>query len=330
MAYEIVLVAFDECVGLSLHGPADLFSTANSITQMQGGTAKLFNTKIISFDGRNVLSSNGHEIVVDGDFSKIVSPAVIMLPGFSAESLKEFNNKLNSLDQLIQKIPKYAKEDVLMAATCTGTLLLGKSGMLDGKSATTTWWLQEFYQELFPKVELNTNEILVEDGHCITSAAGASSLDLTLHIIAKFAGPHLSRECAKYLMIDNDRLSQRTYSTQWHLKTRDPLIEKADAWIRNNLQSSCKVNELADHLGVSARTLLRRFQKQQGMTPQEYIQDTKMDQAKFLLESSDYTVGAVAQQCGFSDENAFRRSFTQKVQLSPVKYRKKFKSSQVQ
>ena len=325
MAHEIILVAFNDCVGLSLHGAADLFSTASTLNRLNGDSRELFETKILSLDGENVMASNGHELVVEGCLSNGLNPTVIMIPGFSADSLEGFQSKVRELEQLTDFISAYSTLDVVIAASCTGTLLLGQSGLLNKKKATTTWWLQDLYQELFPNINLDTNEILVEDGNCITSAAGASSLDLTLHIIAKLAGPHLSRQCAKYLMIDNNRLSQRTYSTEWHLKSRDPLIEKADAWIRNNIRGNCSVNELAFHLGVSSRTVLRRFQKTLGLTPQEYIQDTKVDQAKFLLESSDSTVGTIANQCGFSDESAFRRFFLQKTQLSPIKYRKRFK-----
>ena len=104
------------------------------------------------------------------------------------------------------------------------------------------------------------------------------------------------------------------------------MIEKADAWIRKHLGIKCRVADLADYLGVSGRTLQRRFQEHTGHTPQLYIQKVKMEYAKAQLESTKDSIAAISYNFGFSDENAFRRAFIQTIGISPAQYRNQFSS----
>lgn len=327
MSHEIAILAVEECIGLSVYGPADLFSTANLISgQMEGETTD-FQTKILTPDGNPVCSSSGHTIVGEGDFRAARDASVIMLPGIGVETADLLTSRIDSLQTVANQLRELKDGKSIFAASCTGTLLLGSSGLLDGKRATATWWIEEVYKDLMPNVDLCTDEILIDDGQVITAAAGTSSLDLTLHIISRLAGAHLARLVAQYMVIDGGRESQRPYMAPWHVRTRQPFIEKADAWIRKNLSEPKPIEDLASHLGLSSRTLLRRFREHTKMTPQAYIQNIRVDQAKILLEGSRSPVAQIGAKVGFADENAFRRAFCASTGLTPTQYRKRFSKS---
>ncbi|MBV1933685.1 MAG: helix-turn-helix domain-containing protein [Parvibaculaceae bacterium] len=327
MTIKVGVLAIDGCVGLSVHGPIDLFSTANMISRQIDQSEEVFRTYILSPTGDPVHTSSGHQIVAEGSFEMSETLDVLMIPGIGVETLEELTTVLQKNSAFSELLVELAENGATITASCTGTFLLGQSGLLDGKRATTTWWMSDTFRTEFPEVELLDEEILVDEGQLITSAAGASSLDLSLHLINRFAGASLSRLCARFLVVDGGRKSQHLYAVPWHSKTRDPLVEKADAWIRKHKGAAIRVDDLAAHLGVGARTLLRKFQSHAGMTPQSYIQSVRLDQAKQLLEISDATVAQVGADVGFSDENAFRRAFAHRTGVSPTQYRKQFQYS---
>lgn len=328
MTHEIVIVAMNDSVGLSIFSPIDLLHTANKIAALEKenniNNAPLFHTRIVSLDGNSVTVSGGHSINVDGALSDVINPAVIILPGLSTDKPQDLVNTMLGQDELIRQVLAGMGKETILAAACTGSILAAKTGLLNGKKATTTWWLESAFKTHFPEVEVDKDEILIDTGKVITSAAGASSLDLSLYLVKRFAGPHIARLCAHLMVIDNARHSQRPCTIPWHEKTRDPFLEKADEWIRKQSLDCIKVENLADSLGVSPRTLLRRFQKLTGDTPQIYIQNIRMEWAKTQLEKSDSTIAVLATELGFSDENAFRRAFGSCVGLSPSQYRRQY------
>lgn len=324
MIHEIVILAIDDCVGLSIFGPTDLFHTANLLNRSEGNKKDVFRTRIVSADGGSVSTSGGHRFDTEGTLADIRKPAALLLPGISMGNPEKLMQRVQELEHLAVKVSQHMAPETILAASCTGTLLAAQTGLLANKRATTTWWIEELFQQYFPDVRLDADEILVDEGNVITSAAGASSLDLSLYLISRLAGPHLSRLCARFMVIDNARQSQRPYAIPWHEKVRDPFIEKADAWIRKQPRANCKVEQLASVLGVSSRTLLRRFKEYTGGTPQHYIQSIKMEMVRHQLESSQDSIAAITADFGFSDENALRRSFLMHTGISPTQYRKQF------
>jgi len=328
MSYEIVFLVLDECVALSVYGPIDLFHSANKIAKYgktpQPDSVDIFTTKIVSLDGNPVKMAGGHILNVDGALKDINSPSVLVFAGLTTDDPQSLIYRVQEQAPDILNKLESLTSNTIIAASCTATLLIASAGLLDGKSATTTWWLEPIFQEYYPLVQLESDEVLVQSGNVVTSAAGASSLDLTLYLIHKLAGAHIARLCARLMVIDNARHSHWTSVVALHENNRDPFIEKADAWIRKQPLGECKVDNLAEALGVSSRTLLRRFQKALGESPQSYIQHIRMEQAKSQLESSDISIVDLAIKLGFSDENAFRRAFASFNGLSPSQYRKQF------
>jgi len=327
MTVQVAIIGFPGCLGSSVHGPADLFATANTIAQHMGRHSNQFQTRILSCDARPVHSANGHLITADGDIKQISEADIIIVPGIGISSLSDMESRLDALQPVIKQLQSCAATNKIIATSCTGTFLAAEAGLLDGKRATTTWWLEDSFRARYKEIDLMADQILVDEGLIITSAAGTSYLDLTLHLIDRFAGPSLARLCARYMVVDGGRKSQRAYAVPTHFKRRDELIERADAWIRDQGRGKITVEALAGYLGVSSRTLIRRIKKQLGMTSQAFIREIKMDQAKTLLDTTPDTIASIGAEVGYDDENAFRRSFTSYIGLSPTQYRSQFKNS---
>jgi transcriptional regulator GlxA family with amidase domain len=76
--------------------------------------------------------------------------------------------------------------DDTVTSVCTGALLLGKAGLLDGKRATTHWRFLDRMQELFPKVTVERQVHFVEEGGLFTSAGISAGIDMSLRVVARY------------------------------------------------------------------------------------------------------------------------------------------------
>ena len=101
--------------------------------------------------------------------------------------------------RLIGWIAERAGEVETLASVCTGALLLGKAGLLDGRRATTHWRSLDWMQELFPKTHVEKQLHFVEDGALFTSAGISAGIDMTLKIVARTFGDAVARATAKQM-----------------------------------------------------------------------------------------------------------------------------------
>ncbi|MCE7999225.1 MAG: helix-turn-helix domain-containing protein [Rhodobiaceae bacterium] len=324
MTKTIGLVAFEGCIGSSVHALADLFSTANAIKRQTGGRDALFKTKVLTPGGAMVTASNGHEIASGGALEDHTDADVLMISGIGIEAVGDVGETLTSLRSLISLLARAPDPQKITTGSCTGTFLLAEAGILDGRQATTTWWLASTFSERYPAIELRSNEIVVDTGSVITSAAGTSYLDLALHVIGRLADPQIAHLCAKFMVVDGGRTSQRPYAIPWHFMSRDPFVEKAETWVRQQIANEASVGGLASHLNMSPRTLHRRLSRLHQQTPQEFIQRIRMEEAMRLIETTKKSVSEIGAEIGYADENTFRRAFSAWVGTTPTQHRLRF------
>jgi AraC-like DNA-binding protein len=86
------------------------------------------------------------------------------------------------------------------------------------------------------------------------------------------------------------------------------------------------VSELIEMSGMSASSLRRRFISGLGMTPINYINSVKIENAKSYFESGITKIKDVSRLCGIDDEFYFSRLFSKVVGMSPTEYLKKIKN----
>jgi AraC-like DNA-binding protein len=82
------------------------------------------------------------------------------------------------------------------------------------------------------------------------------------------------------------------------------------------------IKAIAEVSGQSASYFSRQFHREVGMTPREYLNRFRIEQAKLLLSGTDKPIKGIAHSVGFPDENHFTRAFTQATGVSPRVYRR--------
>jgi transcriptional regulator GlxA family with amidase domain len=85
----------------------------------------------------------------------------------------------------------------LTTSVCTGALVLGAAGLLDGRRATTHWQSLDLLRRSFPGTIVVMDEHVVQDGLILTSAGVAAGIDLALHIIERYLGQPAAKSVAR-------------------------------------------------------------------------------------------------------------------------------------
>ena len=103
---------------------------------------------------------------------------------------------------------------------------------------------------------------------------------------------------------------------------RDEVIVDAQQWLVEHLAEPVRMNELAERLQISQRTLNRRFREATGMSPLEYQRSQRVVLACDLLGKSNFSISRVGAEVGYADKAYFSTVFRNEMAQSPSEYRR--------
>ncbi len=106
----------------------------------------------------------------------------------------------------------------------------------------------------------------------------------------------------------------------------DP-FKKVVSYINEHFCEEISLNALAEMIHLSPYYFVRAFKKKVGMTPHQFLIETRIASAKYYLASTGIGIVEVAQMAGFKDESAFCSSFKKRTGMTPLEYRNGIKQS---
>ncbi|MBL4659280.1 MAG: helix-turn-helix domain-containing protein [Alcanivoracaceae bacterium] len=324
---KVIIVLLEDFLASGLSGAMDLLNTANLVHKyMHKYAPKLFVWEVVSLDSQSVIASNGYSHPVEKLIEQVTSADVIYIPGVSLISEKAISNSLLKNQALYPWLKKQALNNCIITSSCTGSLFLAEAGLLKNKKVTTSWMFSGYFSRHYPDITLLDDEILVDEKSIITSAAASSYQELILTIIGRFAGKELALLVSKYMLIDTNRSSQAAFKVALPstFDIEDELVTNAVELIRVNLHKSFTINQLAEQLHVSYRTLIRRFQAALSLNIKTYIQNQRVESAKQLFELTQLSVDEIVYKVGYNDVSAFRKLFKKTTNMTPQLYKQKF------
>jgi len=323
------VLVFDNCNASSVTSFIDVLGVANQLwIRRQPDTGPLFTWQLVSPEGRRVTTSVGITFDArDLNRARAERTDIVYVPAchFTEEArlLREVGAVASRTRDWLRS---HHRAGGWLAAGCSGVFVLGRAGLLDGKIATTSWWLQSLFQREFPRVHLRGDELVTAGERLLCAGPLNAHFNLALRLVEQFAGRQLTLACAKALLVDANRPSQRPYIVlQDHLLHTDELVVRAQEWMQRHVVSEeFSIPAVARAVGASPRNLIRRFQIAHGTTPTAYAQSLRIEMAKNLLETTALHLGAILERIGYRDEASFRRLFKEKTSLSPRAYRLRF------
>jgi AraC family transcriptional regulator, transcriptional activator FtrA len=232
--------------------------------------------------------------------------------------------------RLIRALLKAHERGARLVSICSGVFVLGATGLMNGRRATTHWRYLDKLTHTFPLIQLQPDVLYVDEQDILTSAGSAAGIDLCLHIIRKDFGTVVANKVARRLVIPPHREGgQAQFIDKPVGEEAHPWLSHLLDWVQRRLHNQITVEQLASQARMSKRTLSRRFVATTGTSPLDWITSLRVRQAKDLLETTSLSVEEVADRCGFGSAPTLRHHFRTRVKVAPNTYRDHFQRSEV-
>lgn len=127
------------------------------------------------------------------------------------------------------------------------------------------------------------------------------------------------------VLTDAQALAPRLFAPAF-ANTPLPMQQILDT-LEQDFSAPFSLAELARRFHVSPGCLSSHFRRSVGMSPMQYVMNTRLTRAKALLLKTPLSVGEIALRCGFQDGSNFSRRFRQQFGLSPLAFRRQFRSA---
>jgi len=172
MTQPIYILVTDSTGASAVAGPVDIFHTANLLLKnFVGADADYLRWKIVGEDLKEVTSSSGLKIQPELTLDDMQEPGWLFIPGVVKDSEQQMQLFLQQNQSLVNALRRLYHDGFAIAANCTGVFLLAETGLLDGKAATTTWWLENLFQKRYPRIDLDIDSLITEEDRLMCSGS---------------------------------------------------------------------------------------------------------------------------------------------------------------
>ena len=188
MSLNTAVLLFDEVEVLDFAGPFEVFSVC-------GRRHKLEPFRVFTVAERTgpVLARNGLSVNPTYSFADCPALDILVVPG-GYGTRREMKNPV-----VLEWIVRQAPHVQYLLSVCTGALVLGTAGLLDGLAATTHFMAFDELRAVAPRTEIRESSRIVDNGRVILSAGVSAGIDMSLHVVSRILGPEMALETARYM-----------------------------------------------------------------------------------------------------------------------------------
>jgi transcriptional regulator GlxA family with amidase domain len=187
------ILIFPDVEVLDFAGPFEVFSVTRLNEERRREEPSPFEVKLIAEKVQPIIASGGLRVLPDFDFDNCPPLDILVVPG-GWGTRKEIENK-----HLIDWIQTLGNQVQTLTSVCTGSMLLGRAGLLHGLHATTHWRALDWMRDSFPEVTVESSLHVVEDGRVFTSAGISAGIDMSLKVVAHYCGESIARATARQM-----------------------------------------------------------------------------------------------------------------------------------
>ena len=192
---NVGIFVFDEVEVLDFAGPFEVFSRTRLLKgaeSRRSDDSAPFYPFTVSIDTKPLTATGGLKIIADYTFNNCPKIDILIVPGgYGTRTL--LNN-----DSLLKWIKAVSDKANITASVCTGSLLLAKAGLLEGKRATTHWGAIEALKSISKDIHVISDRRVVND-EIITSAGVSSGIDMAFMIVENLYGEQVASDTSKYI-----------------------------------------------------------------------------------------------------------------------------------
>jgi transcriptional regulator GlxA family with amidase domain len=265
---------------------------------------------------------------------KLPEGALVVLAGdveqvmMSGDQTRLGGSKADAADEaaIVEWLRAVIRPGHKLISICSGALLAGRAGLLDGRACTTHYSCCTELALLAPKAKVLENRLYVEDGACYSSAGITAGVDLMLYIVSQLTDQSCAVAVARYLVVYLRRSGADPQLSPW-LEGRNhihPAVHRVQDAIAGDLTKPWTLSRLAKIAGAGNRHLSRLFNENVGMSIKDYSNRLRVALAMDLLSQTDLDMERVAERVGFASSRQLRRAWRRVYTTTPRQARKQF------
>ena len=198
---QIAIPLFERLTALDAIGPYEVLSRLP-------GAEVVF---VAAEAGPKRTDTGALSLTADRGLGEVLQPDVVVVPGGRG-------TRDQPHDELLAWIQHVHQSSQWTTSVCTGALLLGAAGVLEGLRATTHWL---FFDQLRALGAEPTLERVVEQGKVVTAAGVSSGIDMALRLVQRVAGDEVAQ--AVQLSIEYD--PQPPFDAGSPAKAPEPIVQ---------------------------------------------------------------------------------------------------------
>ncbi|WP_371498091.1 helix-turn-helix domain-containing protein [Kitasatospora sp. NBC_00374] len=302
---EIAVLAYDGVFDSGLAAVLDVIEGANAMREHLPQPPPAWRLTTVGFR-RTVRTGAGHAVTTVPAARAAAAADLLLVPALAERRPDALVEHVSGpASSAVRRLVADTRDrGTPVASACTGTFLLAEAGILDGRRATTSWWLAPTFRLRYPAVTVDETRMVTTSDGVTTAGAAFGHVDLALAIV-RMSSPALADLVARYLVVD-ERPSQSAYTIPSALAQADPVVAAFEQWVRLHLAGPVSMGAAARALGVSERTLQRTVRRTLGTSPVRFVQDLRVEQASHLLRTTDLSLEAIARKVGYEHANTLR------------------------
>ena len=190
---RVGILVFEDIEVLDFCGPFEVFAATRLDEARRREEPSPFEVWLVAEKDAPVVTAGGMKVIPHHTFAGCPRLDILVVPG-GWGTRGELHNPA-----MLEWLRRRAPEVETLTSVCTGAMLLGAAGLLDGRRATTHWRSLDWLRESFPAVTVAYDEHVVEDGPVFTSAGISAGIDLALKVVARHHGETVARATARHL-----------------------------------------------------------------------------------------------------------------------------------
>jgi len=323
---SVTVLAMLNTMAATVTSPMDVFYQAGVMWNFFNGKAvsPFFDVRLVTSNGKPFRCLNGVQLIPDQSFHEVEKTDLIIV-----SSILDIEKVLARQGEVIDWLKTMHSQGSHIATICSGVFVLAETGLLDGKTATTHWGFADQFKRRYPQIELKLERLITDEGTLFCSGGYNAGIDLSLYLVEKYCGHEVAVQSSKSMISDIGRTTQAPYCMyQFRKDHSDDKVLSIQEWIEKNFNQNFHYDHLAHRIGMSRRTMERRFKSATGETPLTYQQSIRVGVAKRLLERESRSFDEITYQVGYEDSSTFRKIFAKQTGLVPTEYRKKFQRAE--
>lgn len=318
----VVIVGFPGAQALDVVGPFEVFAGATSALAAVGRTTEGYDVSFVGTDV-TVTTESGLTLVANPLPHRASRIDTIIVPGGDGVHAAR-------KDAELQRWLAYAgARSRRLATVCSGTFVAAETGLLDGCRVTTHWARARRLMIEFPLLTVDAEPLYINDGRVWSSAGVTAGIDLALAMVADDVGADIAQTVSRWLVMFLHRPGGQAQfaAPVWSRYAQRDGVHVAQMAIAAEPHSDHSVAALARRAAMSPRHFSRLFTAQVGDSPARYVEHVRVQRARDLLETTDDTLDAIANQCGLGTAETLRRVVRKHLGVTPDAYRRRFRLS---